>query len=122
MLKNLIEDSTIEPTAYWSNSSSNSIIHKLIVESSVEIKNDLESLINGETLMTSILFINKKEKLKAMRIIMNIMILIKMVVLIMKILKKLLNIMVQFMKMMYGILPLQRNITIPILQIFQNTI
>ena len=51
MLKNLIEDSTIEPTAYWSNSSSNSIIHKLIVESSVEIKNGLESLINGETLI-----------------------------------------------------------------------
>ncbi len=50
-VKNLIEDSTIEPTAYWSNSSSNSIIHKLIVESSVEIKNDIESLINDETLI-----------------------------------------------------------------------
>lgn len=46
-VKNLINDNTAQPLPYWSNSSSNSIIRKLIVESSVEIKNDLENLVNG---------------------------------------------------------------------------
>lgn len=49
-VKNLINDTSIQPSAYWSNSSSNSIIRKLIVESSVEIKNDLENLVNGEVI------------------------------------------------------------------------
>lgn len=49
-VKNLINDTSIQPSAYWSNSSSNNIIRKLIVESSVEIKNDLENLINGDVI------------------------------------------------------------------------
>lgn len=49
-VKNLINDTSIQPSAYWSNSSSNSIIRKLIVESSVEIKNDLENLVNGDVI------------------------------------------------------------------------
>lgn len=48
--KNLINDTSIQPSAYWSNSSSNSIIRKLIVESSVETKNDLENLVNGDVI------------------------------------------------------------------------
>ena len=47
-VKNLLNDTSAEPMPYWSNSSSNNIIRKLVVESSTEIKNDLESLINGE--------------------------------------------------------------------------
>lgn len=47
-VKNLISDTSAEPMPYWSNSSSNNIVRKLVVESSIEIKNDLESLINGE--------------------------------------------------------------------------
>lgn len=47
-VKALIHDDTAQPLPYWSNSSSNSIIRKLIVESSVEIKNDIENLVNGE--------------------------------------------------------------------------
>lgn len=47
-VKNLLNDTSAEPMPYWSNSSSNNIIRKLVVESSIEIKNDLESLINGE--------------------------------------------------------------------------
>ena len=49
-VKNLINDTSIQPSAYWSNSSSNSIIRKLIVESSVEIKNDLENLVNDDVI------------------------------------------------------------------------
>ena len=47
-VKNLLNDTSAEPMPYWSNSSSNNIIRKLVVESSTEIRNDLESLINGE--------------------------------------------------------------------------
>lgn len=49
-VKALIHDDTAQPLSYWSNSSSNSIIRKLIVESSVEIKNDIENLVNGEVI------------------------------------------------------------------------
>lgn len=49
-VKALIHDDTAQPLPYWSNSSSNSIIRKLIVESSVEIKNDIENLVNGEVI------------------------------------------------------------------------
>lgn len=49
-VKALIHDDTAQPLLYWSNSSSNSIIRKLIVESSVEIKNDIENLVNGEVI------------------------------------------------------------------------
>ena len=49
-VKALIHDDTAQPLPYWSNSSSNNIIRKLIVESSVEIKNDIENLVNGEVI------------------------------------------------------------------------
>lgn len=49
-VKNLINDTTIEPSSYWSNSSSNNIIRKLIIESSIEIKNDIETLVDGNVI------------------------------------------------------------------------
>lgn len=38
------------PEPYWSNTSSNSIIYKLIRESNQEVKDMVESLINGESI------------------------------------------------------------------------
>jgi hypothetical protein len=49
-VSNLLNDATLEPVSYWSNSSSNSIIHKLILNSNREIKNDIERLINRESI------------------------------------------------------------------------
>lgn len=49
-IKSLIYDNTVEPSPYWSNSSSNNIIQELIFESNREIKNDIETLVNGKTL------------------------------------------------------------------------
>ena len=46
-IKALINDDTAQPMPYWSNSSSNSIIRKLIIESSIEIKQDIENLVNN---------------------------------------------------------------------------
>lgn len=49
-IKNLINDNTAKPSPYWSNSSSNSIIRKLVLESSIEIKQDIEALVNHESI------------------------------------------------------------------------
>lgn len=41
-------------TAYWANTSSNSLVGKLIREGSVEIKQDFEKLLEGESIITAI--------------------------------------------------------------------
>ncbi|MCM1008923.1 MAG: ATP-binding protein [Ruminococcus flavefaciens] len=42
------------PEPYWSNTSSNSIIHKLITESDITVRNMIEELMNGESISVPI--------------------------------------------------------------------
>ena len=46
----------LEP--YWSNTSSNSIIHKLITESEITVRDMIEELMNGESISVPIFDVN----------------------------------------------------------------
>ncbi|MCM1316421.1 MAG: ATP-binding protein [Clostridiales bacterium] len=49
-IKDSVADNSCIPDAYWVNTSSNSIIHELIVKSDRRIRNDIETLIKGNSI------------------------------------------------------------------------
>lgn len=49
-IKDAVSDSSCIPDAYWVNTSSNSIIHELVVKSDRRIREDIEKLIGGDSI------------------------------------------------------------------------
>ncbi|MDE5768841.1 MAG: ATP-binding protein [Oscillospiraceae bacterium] len=49
-MKDAVVDSNCIPDAYWVNTSSNSIIHELVIKSDRRIRDDIEKLIKGEAI------------------------------------------------------------------------
>lgn len=49
-IKDAVADNSCIPDAYWVNTSSNSIIHELVVKSDRKIRDDIEKLIKGDSI------------------------------------------------------------------------
>ena len=65
-MKDAVVDNNCIPDAYWVNTSSNSIIHELVIKSDKRIRDDIEKLIKGETiekpLYQDITYVNRNVK------------------------------------------------------------